>query len=195
MRLLLLSGLALALVVPSAAAAELAAGTRATDDEWRMFVSVEPSTFGPIVVAVGPVRPAPWTCSRHCAPAWLQHEIAVTNTGDRPVTFRGLGLTAELGPRTRPALLVASGPCTYANSRRRITIACLTYLDIPSVGPHETERRTVTLWKGLAGMSHLRRGAYVARYPLRFVFGRRFPAEGEGRAGAVKLVYRVEPSS
>jgi hypothetical protein len=66
------------------------------------------------------------------------------------------------------------------------------YLDIPSVGPHDTERRTVTLWKGLAGMSPLGSGTYVARYPLRFVFGRRLPTEGEGREGVVKLVYRVE---
>ena len=108
------------------------------------------------------------------------------------MTFRGLGLAAELGPRDRPALLVASGPCSFAGSRRHITIACLAYLDIPSVGPHDTETRTVTLWKGLAGMSRLRPGTYVARYPLRFVFGRRLPTEGKSRAGAVNLVYRVE---
>lgn len=195
MRSVSLLALLLALSAPASASAELALGSHSANDGWRVLVSVEPSTFGPIAVSVGAVRPPPMTCSKCCAPAWLQHEIAVTNTSNRPVTFRGLGLTGKLGPRERPALLVASGPCGYGNSKRRITISCLAYLDIPTIGPHRTEKRTVTLWKELAGMSPLRPGMYVARYQLRFVVGRYPPAEGRGRRGTIKLVYRVEASS
>jgi hypothetical protein len=180
-----------ALTASPSAFAEPALGSRSAGDGWIVRVSVEPSDLGPIEVSVGPVRRAPESCSRCCAPAWLQHDVVFENTGSRPVTFSGLGIAARLGPRGRPVLLVAGPPCGYGNSKRRIELACLMYRDVPTLEPHGSHTRAVTLWKGLRGMKGLSPGTYAFDTTIRFQAGRRPPAEGAGRTATLRIVYRV----
>jgi hypothetical protein len=68
------------------------------------------------------------------------------------------------------------------------------YLDIPTIEPGESHTRTVTLWKGLRGMSALRPGTYVVQQAFRFRVGIHAPEPGAGRAIRLRIVYRVAES-
>jgi hypothetical protein len=186
-RLALVVGTLLALVACPPAFGELAVGTRSASDGWSVQVSVEPSELGPIAVSVGRVRPAPVNGSR----AWLQHDLVLENRGDRPVTFADTRNGMFLGPRARRVLLAADQGCGYGIYKRRIELACLLYLDIPTLDPHTSLTRTLTLWKGLPGMNPLRPGTYVFRHPIRFRIGREPPADGRGQTAMLEIDYRV----
>ena len=159
-------------------------------DGWIVEVSFESSDLGPITVSVGPIRRVRPNDSR----AWLQHDLVFENTGSRPVTFADSRRGAMLGPRGNPLLLAADQGCGYAPHDGRIELACLLYLDIPTVEPQGALTRTVTLWKDLRGMEPLKAGTYVFRKTLRFKAGHKPPAEGAGRTATLRLVYRVDPA-
>jgi hypothetical protein len=137
---------------------------------------------------VGPARDAPANEAR----PWIQHDLVLTVTGDRPVTFADSRRGALLGPRGSIRLLVADEGCGYGLLRRRIELACLTYLDIPTVKPNRPLTRAVTLWKELPGMKPLEPGTYVFRKVLRFQLGRTPPAEDGGHNATIRIVYRVD---
>ena len=124
--------------------------------------------------------------------AWLQHDLVFINTSDRPVTFADSRRGALLGPHGNPLLLAADQGCGYAPHGRRLELACLMYLDIPTVEPHSALTRTVTLWKGLRGMEPLEPGTYVFRKEVRFQVGQKPPAEGAGRTATLRIVYQVD---
>jgi hypothetical protein len=147
-------------------------------------VSVEPSDLGPLVVSVGPTRRL-GPNSR----AWAEHDLVFTNEGNRPVTFAPSGPGRQLDPRGRPRLLVSNEACAYVD--RRMNLACLMYLDIPTVKAHSALTRTVRLWKGLRGMAPLEPGTYVFPMEVRFI-GQKSPAEGAERTAAFRIVYQVE---
>ena len=159
-------------------------------DGWTVEVSVEPFDLGPIRVSVGSIRRVRPNDSR----AWVQHDLVFTNTGHRPVTFADSRSGALLGPRGNPLLLAADQGCGYAPHDGRIELACLLYLDIPTVEPQGALTRTVTLWKDLRGMEPLKAGTYVFRKTLRFKAGHKPPAEGAGRMATLRVVYRVDPA-
>ena len=183
---LVLALAALTLVASPSASAELAAGSHSAGDGWTVQVSVEPSDLGPIVVSVARVRPVQERGSH----AWLQHELLFENTGDRRITFADTRTAAVLGPPGRPMLVASDSGCGYYRVKP-LRGACPMYLDFPSVKPHDSISRTVTLWKGLRGMTPLATGTYVFRKLLRFQAGREVPEEGAGRAVTIELVYRV----
>jgi hypothetical protein len=177
----------LALTACPSASAELAVGSRSAGEGWVVRVSVEPSGQGPIAVSVGAIGRAPVTDAH----AWLQHDLVLENRGDRPVSFADTRTGAFLGPRGRRVLLAADQGCGYGISERRIELACLLYLDLLTLEPHEAVPRTVTLWKGLRGMKPLEPGTYVFRKKLRFRVGRVPPPVGTGRTAILRIVYRV----
>jgi hypothetical protein len=162
----------------------------AVHDGWTVEVSFESSDLGPITVSVGPMRRVRPNDSR----AWVEHDLVFTNRGDRPVTFADSRTAKWLGPGREPVLLAADQGCGYTLYARRIELACLTYLDIPTLKPHRARTRTVTLWKGLRGMEPLEPGTYVFRKKVRFQVGKRPPAESAGRTATLRLVYRVDPA-
>jgi hypothetical protein len=172
-----------------AAFAELAAGSRSAGDGWTVQASVESADVGPLRISVGPIRRAPV----NDAHPWLRHALVIENTGSRPVTITGLRTTgALLGPRRRPMLVAAGQGCGWTNVGRRLEIACLAYLDVLTVGPHDSLTLSVTLWKGLRGLAPLRPGTYVFRTLVHFRIGRAIPEPGTGRTARLRIVYRVD---
>jgi hypothetical protein len=186
-RLVLVAATLLALAVCPQALGELAVGSRSASDGWTVQVSVDPAEVGPIAVSVGRIRPAPVNGSQ----AWLQHDLVFENNSDRSVTFADTRNGMFLGPRARGVLLAADQGCGYGIYKRRIELACLLYLDIPTLEPHTSLTRTLTLWKGLPGMNPLRPGTYVFRHPIRFRIGREPPADGSGQTAMLEIDYRV----
>jgi hypothetical protein len=176
-----------ALAVCPAAFGEPAEGSRSAGDGWSVRVSVEPSDLGPISVSVGPLRPATgW------GRQWLEHELVLTNTGNRRVTLADTWTVDKLGPRGRPMLLAeADGRCGY-RAVRPLRAACILPLIFVDIQPGRSVTRVTTLWKGVRRMAPLEPGTYVFRQPLRFRLGKYPPAPGEGRTGAIELVYRVD---
>jgi hypothetical protein len=177
----------LALFAPASASAELAIGSRSAEDGWAVMVSAKAVGLGPIDVSVGPFRPATGWGNR-----WLEHDLVLTNTGDRPVTFADTWTVAVLGPPGRPMLIAeADGRCGY-RAVRPLRVACILPLIFVGIRPGRSETRVATLWKGVRRMAPLEPGTYVFRQPLRYRLDRHVPTAGEGRTGAIKLVYRVE---
>jgi hypothetical protein len=179
-----------ALIAPASASAELAIGSRSAEEGWIVTVAFQASGLGPVDVGVGPLIPAVGVGPLIPAPAnnshpWLQHGFVITNTASRAITFADTRTVQFL-----PGLLVADQGCGYA--LRPLELACLLYLDIPSLDPGDSECRPITLWKGIPGMKPLEPGTYVFRKVLRFRFGRSAPGPHGGHRAVVKLVYRVE---
>jgi hypothetical protein len=181
---LLTALLALALCAP--ASAELAIGSRSSQDDWIVTVSVKTRGLGPVDVSTGPVRPAVgWGAQ------WLEHDLLFTKMGDREVSFADMWRADVLGRPGRPMLIaVADWRCGY-RAVRPIRAACLLPLDFVDVKSGRATTRTVTLWKGLRRAAPLEPGKYVFRQPIRYRFGKYPPADGEGRSGAIKIVYRI----
>jgi hypothetical protein len=177
----------LALLTPGAASAELAIGSRSAGEGWVVTVSVEARGLGPVEASAGSFRPATgW------GRQWLSHDLVLSNTGERRVTFADTWGADVLGPRDRPMLIAdADGRCGYSRVRP-LRAACILPLIFVGIRPGRSEVRVATLWKGVGRMAPLEPGTYVFRQPLRFSLGKHPPAEGEGRAGVIKLVYRVE---
>jgi hypothetical protein len=186
---LLLALATAALVVPASASAELAIGSRSAGDGWTVSVSVRTVGLGPVDVSVGPFRPA-----NGWGGQWLEHDLVLTNKGHGNVTFADTWRADVLGRRGRPMLIAtADWRCGY-RAVRPLRAWCLLPLDFVSIRPGRSSTRVATLWKGVRRMVPLEPGTYVFRHPLRYRFGWHVPDEGEGRAGVIKLVYRVEAS-
>jgi hypothetical protein len=177
----------LALFAPAPAGAELAIGSRSAEEGWVVTVSVEAIDLGPVDVSVGPLRPATGWGNQ-----WLEHDLVFTNTSEREVTFADTWGAEVLGPRHRPMLIAtADWRCGYT-AVRPLRVACVLPLDFLDIKPGRSVMRVATLWKGLRRMASLEPGTYVFRQPLRYRLGKYPPAEGKGRTGAIKLIYRVE---
>ncbi len=177
----------LALSVCAPASAELAAGSRSAEEGWIVTVSVKATRLGPVDVSVGPLRAATgW------GQTWLEHDLVLTNTGNREVTFADTWTAGVLGPRGRPMLVAeADGRCGY-RAVRPLRAACVLPLIFADIKPGRSVTRVATLWKGLRRMEPLVPGKYVFRQPLRFRLGRYPPPEGEGRTARIRIVYRVD---
>jgi hypothetical protein len=190
MRPAFVAAVLLALIAPASAAGELAAGSRSAEEGWIVTVSVKAIDLGPLDVSGGALRPATgW------GRQWLEHDLVLTNTGNREISLADTWTAAILGPPGRPMLLAeADGRCGY-RAVRPLRAACILPLIFVDIRPGRSVTRVATLWKGLRRMAPLRPGTYVFRQPLRFRLGRYPPAGGQGRTGTLKIVYRVEATS
>lgn len=162
-----------------------------TIGQWRVRLTVRPSRIGPIVFAARNLASAKRTNSD----PWIEHDLLFRNTGNRPVTFADTRSSEFIGRPGKPQLLAADEGCGYARNSPTAPAragACLTYLDLLTVKPHATVKRSVTLYEGLPGMGQPVPGTYVFRRPVRFQPGSEIPGESEGRSGVVRLTYQLE---
>ena len=180
--------------VPSEAARATGAAQAAlTAGRWRIRVAVRPSRLGPIVFAARNLARAKPTNSD----PWIQHDLVFRNTGDQQVTFADTRSSRFIGETGHNRLLVADEGCGYSRKHPRAPVrarACLAYLDLLTVKPHASAKRSITLFKGLPSMKRLVAGTYVFRRPVRFQTGSQQPGEG-GRAGVVRVVYEIASRS
>jgi hypothetical protein len=154
-------------------------------------VTVRPRRLGALVFAVGRFVPAEANEAR----AWIRHDLVLRNTGDRTVTVADTRRSAFARGPGRRRLLVADAGCGYAIDHPSAPVVagvCQANLDLISIGPHASARRSVTLFEGLHGMHRLLAGMYVFRRAVRFQVGDVAPAVGQGHAGVLTLVYRVD---
>jgi hypothetical protein len=165
-----------------------------TVGRWRVRVVVKPSRVGPIRFATKNLARTKRTNSH----PWIQHDLVFRNTGDRPVTFDGTTSSKFIGEAGHARLLAADEGCGYALNYPGAPAkagACYAYLEVLTVKPHASAKRSITLFEGLPGMDPLVAGTYVFRRPVRFQFGSQLPSDGEGRSGVVRLMYEVEGRS
>jgi hypothetical protein len=137
-------------------------------------------------VSVGPLRPATgW------GRTWLEHDLVLTNRGNRRVTFADTWTVGTLDARRRPLLLAeADSRCGY-RAVRPLRAVCVLPLIFVDIAPGRSVTRITTLWRGLRRIAPLQPGTYVFRQPLRFRLGNHPPAEGRGRPGSIELTYRI----
>jgi hypothetical protein len=155
--------------------------------EWTVKVTVASPAAGPITVTAVHLRPAPAGVNSH---PWIQHDLVFRNDGEMPVTFADTRTSRFLG--ARPRLLAGDEGCGYEKRTARIIPgACLSYLDAFTVRPHGAVKRTVTLFKELAGMQRLAAGTYIFDRPIRFSFGTTPPDAGEGRSVVLRVRYAI----
>jgi hypothetical protein len=158
-------------IVPDHTGAQLA--EPAEVGRWTVDVSLSRSRFGPLRFSTGAARRAPSSSSH----PWIQHRVKITNLNDEREVQLGDTRTSKYldGPPDR-ALLGADEGCGYGYSEGQEGIdvgVCALYLDIPTLNPGESIRRTVTLFKGLDGMQPLEPGAYEFHKKVKFSVGHR----------------------
>ena len=154
---------------------------------WTVDVSLSRSRLGPLRISTGAVRRAP----RNSAHPWIQHSLKITNLNDERKVHLGDTRTSKYldGPPDQ-ALLGADEGCGYGYSEGQEGIdvgACATYLDIPTLNPGESIRRTVTLFKGLDGMQPLVPGTYEFHKKVKFSVGHR-----PERTRSLTITYDIE---
>ena len=158
-------------IVPDGAGSQIA--EPAEIGRWAVDVSPSRSRLGSLQISTDAARRAP---SRSSHP-WIQHRMKITNLNDERKVHLGDTRTSRYldGPPDR-ALLGADDGCGYGFSEGQTGIdvgACLLYLDIPTLNPGESIRRTVTLFKGLDGMQPLEPGVYRFHKKVKFSVGHR----------------------
>jgi hypothetical protein len=152
---------------------------------WSVRVKVEPSRIGRIRFAATPlVRPGVGST----AGAWAEGEIVIRNTGSGPVSFT-LGRTAAMLSPGRSLLATDEG-CEYGSGGG--SGVCLMYLDAFTLPPGGSAKRSVTLYRDLAGMDPLAAGSYVFRKSIRIVAGATPPTVVGGDAVQLRLTYTVQ---
>jgi hypothetical protein len=150
-------------------------------------VSLSRSRFGPLLISTGAARRAPSSSSH----PWIQHRVKFTNLNDQRKVHLGDTRTSKYldGPPDR-ALLGADEGCGYGYSEGQEGIdvgVCAAYLDIPTLSPGESIRRTVTLFKGLDGMQPLEAGTYEFHKKVKFSVGHR-----PERIRSLTITYDIE---
>jgi hypothetical protein len=146
-------------------------------DGWTIEVEAEHGRSGPLEIVVGPVVAAPANDAR----PWIRHAVVLRNTSDEPLRFDDTRIGKLLG-LPGPELYAADQGCGYADlgdGRPLEWGVCLSYLDAFTIPPHGVERREITLWKDLRGLTPLAPGEYVFRKVLRY------------RQGSIALPYVV----
>lgn len=132
-----------------------------------MDVALSRSRVGPLQLSTGSVRRAPSSSSH----PWIQHSVKITNLNDRKVHLGDTRTSRYLEGPVRRALLGADEGCGYGYSKGQDGIdvgVCTLNLDIPTLGPGESIRRTITLFKGLDGMQPLEAGSYAFHKKVEF---------------------------
>ena len=172
-------------IVPDRAGSRLA--EPAEIGRWTVDVSLSRSRLGPLQISTGAARRAPSSTSH----PWIQHRVKISNLNDeRKVHLGDTRMSRYLdGPPDR-AVLGADEGCGYGFSegQARIVIgACLLYLDIPTLIPGESIRRTVTLFKGLDGMQPLESRTYAFHKKVKFSVGHR-----PERIRSLTITYDIE---
>lgn len=152
---------------------------------WAIRVrAIAPRSSGAVTFAAGPLRPI--------GKDGAEHELLITNTGQRPVAFADTRSSRLLGARGRREPLAGDEGCGYVQDRPGAAIelnACRGNRDELVVPSGRTATRTITLLWNLPGAGRLTPDTYVFRRPVRFAAGREAPDNGRGHAGVVRLVY------
>jgi hypothetical protein len=162
-----------------------------TVGRWRVQVTLRPSRLGPIGFAAKNLAPTKRTNSH----PWIRHDLLFRNTGGRPITFDDTRSSTFIGEAGHERLLAADEGCGYALNYPGAPAtagACQAYLDVLTVKPHASAKRSIRLAWGLPGMDPLIPGTYVFRRPVRFQPGGRPPGAREGFSGVVRLVYEFK---
>jgi hypothetical protein len=155
---------------------------------WRVSVSVVPSRIGPAGFAVRDVARAKPTDSQ----SWVSHDLVLRNVGDRAITFDDNRSSQFVGDGGHHRLLIAVQGCGYTLDDPGGPVkagACLAYLQRTTLEPGKSARRSITLFKGLAGMDPLTAGTYTFRQPVQFWTGHR--PSGNPHPGVLTLTYSV----
>ena len=158
-------GSALTSTVPDRAAFQQ--GEPAEIGRWTVDVALNRSRIGPLQLTTGSVRRAPSSSSH----PWIQHRVKITNLNERKVRLGDTRTSKYLDGPVERALLGADEGCGYGYSEGQEGIdvgVCALYLDSPTLGPGESLRRTITLYKGLDGMQPLEAGAYAFHKKVKF---------------------------
>lgn len=156
---------ALTSIVPDRAGVQQ--GEPAEIGRWTVGVSLDRSRIGPLQLTTGSVRRAPSSSSH----PWIQHRVKITNMNDRKVRLGDTRTSKYLDGPVERALLGADEGCGYGYSEGQEGIdvgVCALYLDIPTLGPGESIRRTITLFKDLDGMQPLEAGTYAFHKKVKF---------------------------
>ena len=166
---------ATAAVVPDYAGTALA--EPAEIGRWTIDISLSRSRIGPLQLTTTPGRGGvPEGLAEVVAPSssshpWMQHEVTITNLSERRVRLGDTRRSTYLdGPADR-ALLGADPGCGYGFSegQQGIEVAvCALYLDIPTLSPGGSLKRTITLFKGLDGMQPLEPGTFSFHKKVKF---------------------------
>jgi hypothetical protein len=164
---------------------EVRAGPHVVVGRWTVRVGLSRRRIGPLRLRTGRVQRAPDTSSQ----PWGQHELRIRNVGRRKVRLGDTRTSRYLRGPVGRALLGADEGCGYgiASGSDEIDVGvCADYLDAPTLRPGKRIRRTVTLFKGLMGMTPLRAGTYV--FPKRISYK---VADRRVRV-RVRVVYKIE---
>jgi len=148
-----------------------------------LTVSASASGLGELVVSSSPLAPA--------ANAWLAHKLTITNGGKTTVYIDDVKVSQFLGGRE---VLVGSDDCGYASDTPGAPVqpACQQPYRPTSLDPGKSTILTVTLWRGLAGMSPISGDRMVLSQPIRFRTDAAFTSPGgnAGATGEIVLTYR-----
>lgn len=136
---------------------------------WRISVSVTPTSFGPIVVAVDRVRTVGPKDERR-----LVAGLVFLNQARREARMKDVFRTSSFAEGgTGRQLLVADEGCGYYVTNPGDPVepgVCQTYLDYVVLPPGERGLRAVTSYAGLRGMEPLTAGRYQFERHVRFRF-------------------------
>ncbi|HEV3472326.1 MAG TPA: hypothetical protein VG408_03860 [Actinomycetota bacterium] len=164
---------------------EVRAAPHVVVGRWTVRVSLSRRRIGPLRLRTGRVQRAPDTSSK----PWVQHELRIRNVGLRQVRLGDTRTSRYLRGPVGRALLGADEGCGYgiASGSDEIDVGlCASYLDVPTLRPGERIRRTVTLFKGLKGMTSLRAGTYV--FPKRISYK---VSDRRTRVRRLRVVYKI----
>lgn len=153
---------------------------------WTIDVSLSRRRIGPLRLTTTPARRAPSSSSH----PWIQHDVRITNMSERKVSLSDTRTSRYLEGPVERALLGADEGCGYGFSEGQQGIdvgVCALYLDIPTLRPGRTIKRTITLFKDLDGMQPLEAGTYTFPKKVKFKVGHR-----PQRTRPLTVIYDIE---
>jgi hypothetical protein len=162
------------------------AGASATAGRWKVDVSLRPNRIGPVAFAARNLTRAPSTDSK----PWLNHDLVFRNAGESPVKVDDTRSSSFVGQGGRDQLVVADEGCGYGSDGPGDPVeagVCQLDLDLLTLEPGASEKRSITLFKGLRGMDALVAGRYVFERPVRFLV----KGDREKRSGTLRITYDI----
>jgi hypothetical protein len=149
---------------------------------YSISARVQPRKIGPLRLTVRNLRKARPNDAR----PWLRLDLVLRNAGNAPLHFGDTRISRYLEPGKR--LLGADEGCGYGKAKTGPIDAgaCATYLEMLDIGPGETARKDITLFKELRGMQEMKLGVYEFHKKLAFGVGR-----GPRAPYPITIVYEI----